>query len=243
MSGFVQNGSTALAFISTTVTPTITGVGAGNTLISTIASTVQSNTFSAPTDSSGQTWNIAYQAGPGTGRGSVAIAYLLNANAGTHNLTWTTASGLMTSSISEWNGVTALSGSTGAEGDATSGTTLSTANYTPATANEVLISVMMEQGSSGADGISCSTAAFQSIGSGTDAASHSCTMINQNTNAAAVGEANATIVSSTAAINCSWAWTSSKGSVGIVMGFTYTPPHTQVVPWQQVGAMGCIVAQ
>ena len=76
----------------------LTGVTAGNTLALIVGQTsnaVGAAAMPAPTDSSGQTWSTAVApvsvGASGSEVSQAAIYYLLNANAGTHNLTYNLA--------------------------------------------------------------------------------------------------------------------------------------------------------
>lgn len=80
------------------ISPGLTGVTAGNTLALIVGQTsnaVGAAARPAPTDSSGQTWSTAVApvsvGASGSEVSQAAIYYLLNANAGTHNLTYNLA--------------------------------------------------------------------------------------------------------------------------------------------------------
>jgi hypothetical protein len=213
MSGFVQNGATAAA-ASAVLNPTITGVTAGNQLFC-VYSVAGGQTLSAPTDSSGQTWSLVSYKGHHT----EAIAYLLNANAGTHTLTWATQA-YHCGGIMEWNGVSALSSAAMATADTSSGTTLTTGNYTPATANELLIGVSSEDGSTSDDEFECTTTGFQSIGSLSDYGGKSCIMVEQNGSSYLGAEGNAQAVSSTSPVTVTYKWSPTVDGSALLQGFT-----------------------
>ena len=78
----VQKASNAVASVAS-FSPSLTGVTAGNTLVLCVCSSGFSDT--TPTDSASQTWSKAFYLA--NGACSVAVYYLLSANAGTHNLT------------------------------------------------------------------------------------------------------------------------------------------------------------
>ncbi len=142
MSGFIQQGVVNQVTTSGINQPTITGVTAGNTLISVYQSSFNSGgSFSAPTDSSGQTWTLRTQVNAsGTNNSGSAIAYLLNANSGTHTLTWVSQAGPSEANITEWNGITGVGGAAPAGVvNNTGATTITTGSYTPSQANEVII--------------------------------------------------------------------------------------------------------
>jgi hypothetical protein len=227
MTGFVQNGATN-SVTSGTNQPTITGVTAGNTLISTYH-VYDALTLAAPTDSSGQTWTLRVS---GNGQNqSIAIAYLLNANAGTHTLTWATTPDASTAGISEWNGITGTGG-TGVTGFNGAAATATSASYTPGSSSEVVIAICGETGSASNDAMHCTTTGFQSLGSLSDSASHSCWVVQQNGATYEVCEANAQIITSASALTCAWAWTPSNQSATAVAGFTYTAPGaTASIAW------------
>jgi hypothetical protein len=219
VSGFVQQGSVS-AVTSGGATPSITGVTSGNTLIC-VWAIDGAVSIGVPTDSSGQTWTIRIQTGAGSFNQGCAIAYLLNANAGTHNLTWPSSSGhTQVAQISEWNGITAVGG-TGQASSATTSTSLTTASYTPGSSSEVVIAVVSENGSASNDGIKCNTTGFQTIGTGSDAGSHSCIALEQNGASTNAIEGNAQIISSASALTCSWSWTPSEVCAYAIAGFTY----------------------
>lgn len=78
------------------ISPSLTGVTAGNTLALVVgftSVTVGAAARAAPTDSSGQTWSTAVApvsvGASGSETSQAAIYYLLNANSGTHNLSFT----------------------------------------------------------------------------------------------------------------------------------------------------------
>jgi hypothetical protein len=220
VSGFVQQGAVK-AVASGTNQPTITGVTSGNALICVYEVNDASGSFSAPTDSAGQTWTIRTQLNSNTV--GVAIAYLFNANAGTHTLTWATQSFASEACLSEWNGITGV-GATAPTGTTSSGaTSLTSGSYTPSQANEVIIALGGEFGSATNDAIHVTTTGFESIGTTTDSASHNCIAVEQNGNTYGVFEGNAQIVTSASALTCAWAWTPSQPCSAVICGFAYTP--------------------
>jgi hypothetical protein len=218
MSGFVQQGAVN-AITNGVNSPTITGVTAGNTLI--CAYSVNNGvTLAAPTDSAGQTWTLRGSVNGSTI--STGIAYLLNANAGTHTLSWTTSSDASEANISEWNGITAVGG-TPQTTTGSSVTSITSGSYTPSQANEVVIAVGSEFGTSNPDNIHCTTTAFQSIGTTTDSSSNHCIGVEQNGSSFGVYESNADIVTSTSAVTCTWSWTGANAAASVIAGFQYTP--------------------
>jgi hypothetical protein len=147
----------------------------------------------------------------------------MNANAGTHTLSWQTEGANVLAGISEWSGIPSGTGGTAGSADSTNANALATSTYTPAQANEVVIAVVVENGNNTNDGLHCTTAAFESIGSLSDSNSNPCWVIQQNGSSYAPSEANAVIVTSTAGVTCSWAWTASKPADALIAGFAYTP--------------------
>lgn len=88
MTSIVQKATGAVNGVST-IAPVLAGVTAGNTLILLI--TDDQGADNTPTDSSGQTWGKAFfQLSAGPLPVLNACYYLLNAQAGTHAVTWTT---------------------------------------------------------------------------------------------------------------------------------------------------------
>lgn len=215
--GFVQNGATKLQATGINQ-PTIASVVAGNSLICVYGVTSTNVTSVAPTDSSGQTWTIVKTFANALGSG--AIAWLQNANAGTHTLSWATHPQPSQAAISEWNGLTAIGG-TPVSNSATAAT-LTSASYTPGSASEAVIAFLWEEGTAANDAVHCNTAAFQGIGSLTDSggAGKKCWAVNQNGNTSDGMEANAQIVAVGTALTCAWAWTGSIFCFSIVAGFT-----------------------
>jgi hypothetical protein len=86
---------------------TLSGVAAGDTLVACYISDTSTTQPSVPTDSSGQTWTLGQFIG-GNSVG-VSIWYLLNANSGTHTLTFTAPASTTSSSacLSEFGPATA----------------------------------------------------------------------------------------------------------------------------------------
>jgi hypothetical protein len=230
MSGFIQNGATA-AVGSGVINPAITGVTAGNALIC-VYVVNNAATLAAPTDSSGQTWTIA-ESFNAAGVAQLAIAYLLNANAGTHTLTWVTQPNGQESGISEWNGITGVGG-TPVTNNASGVTTLTSASYTPGSASEAVIAFVWQSGTNTNDAIHCTTAGFQTIGSLSDSTPHNCIAVEQNGNLFGVMEANAQVISTSSALTCAWAWTPANPAAAILMGFTLTgsaPTNSATIAW------------
>ena len=215
---FLQQGAT-LSVVNGTCSPTISGVTAGNALICEYGVN-DAKTLAAPTDSAGQTWLIRAQY-DANGQ-SLAIAYLLNANAGTHTLTWATTSDAATAAISEWNGITSATGGTAATGSQAAGTSLTSGSYTPAQATEVVIAVLNEFGSNTNDGVKCTTVAFQAIGTTNDGGSEPCIALEQNGATYNAFEANAQITSSATALTAAYSWTPSNSAIVLVAGFAYS---------------------
>lgn len=69
---------------NSTISPSLAGVTAGNTLALLLSTANTSDVL--PTDSSTQTWSKAFYLS--NGAASVAVYYLLSANSGTHTVTW-----------------------------------------------------------------------------------------------------------------------------------------------------------
>jgi hypothetical protein len=220
MSGFVQNGATAAAS-SGVLAATITGVTAGNALIC-VYEMFNTATIAAPTDSNGgQTWTILVQ-NHGS-QLSLAIMYLLNANAGTHTLTFASQSVGSASGICEVNGITGTGGTPVSNNSSGSTvTTITTSSYTPGSSSEFVVACAVEAGSNTNDGFHCTTASFQGLGSLSDSGSESCWMVEQNGSLYVVGEGNAQIVTSSSALTSTWAWTPANTAVCAIAGFAYT---------------------
>jgi hypothetical protein len=227
-SPLVQGGTLYEGVIQQHFQPTLSGVTGGDFLISFMASN-NNSALSVPTDTAGQTWLMAATGNAilGPAWGNVALAYLPNAIAGTHTLNWDAGVNIIGASIlTEWTpsilGLSAAAPAANQSGGNVS--TFTSSNYTPATASEIVFALMMEQGNA-PDSLQCGTIAFRSIGGFTDAGGFNCLMINQNQNGGQVGEANATIVTSTAPVNCNWNWAAGiKGAGCVVAGFTYQGP-------------------
>lgn len=211
---FVQNGLTN-PIASGINQPAITGVSATNSLI-TIFGVDANVTPVAPTDSAGQIWSIVKTFVNASGSG--AIAWLPAANAGTHTLSWATAAVASESAISEWSGLVSVGG-TPLTSSATAATQ-TTGTYTPASANEVVISFMWELGNGANDLIACTTPGFQGIGTLTDNTPHPCWAVNQNGNTFNGVEANAQIISAATPLNCAYGYNVSIFGFTIIAGFT-----------------------
>lgn len=85
--GLIQQ-TTGLETVAANITPTLNGVTAGNLLVL-IVSSSGPLADTLPTDSSGQSWTKAtFDHWHGVGDSDIAYYYLLNANAGTHTVTW-----------------------------------------------------------------------------------------------------------------------------------------------------------
>jgi hypothetical protein len=226
MTGFVQQGAVTAA-TNGVCSPSITGVTGGNTLIC----WYQVNdaiSLTAPSDSAAQSWTIQVQT---SGNGvACAIAYLLNANAGTHTLTWTTTPDAAASAISEWSGITGVGGTPQATNLNTI-TTITTPSYTPGSSSEVVIACAMEFGAATNDSFHCTTAGFQSIGSSSDSGSNPCWMIEQNGSSFNAGEANAQIISSASPLTATWAWTPGLPGACAIAGFTYSGTVVPGIAW------------
>lgn len=219
MPGLIQASA-----MSINVTPSLTGVTAGNTLIAFFGS--GTTTWAAPTDSAGQTWTL--RTSVNAGGTSFAIAYLLNANAGTHNLTGT-ASGGANSMMIEVNGITAVGGTpvTNTGGS----TTAATGSYTPSQANEFIVAGMIEGGTNASDHIQCTLATFQTLGTVTDFGGFNCLGVQENGSSTTAGECNGSITSTGAAVNPAWSFTPSSSWACAVAGFQYNPGGGIVVAW------------
>jgi hypothetical protein len=200
--------------------PSLTGVTAGDTLI--FVQIGANSTITAPTDSSGQTWTLSTTSG---GNGvACAIAYLLSANAGTHNLTGTGLGGGCTC-LSEWSGITAVGG-TPQSSNGASASTYTTPTYTPSQNNEVIVAVFGEGGTNASDHVQCTTAIFQSIGTVTDFGGFNCVGVQENGSSTLAGENNGYITSTGAAVTATWTFTPASSVCGAVAGFKYSPPSS-----------------
>lgn len=236
MSGFIQSGAISAVSGSGSATPTITGVTAGNCLISTFTTDDQT-TLLPPLDSAGQTWSILAQSTVGGSTlQTLAIAYLLNANAGAHNLTWTSQIISCVGQVHEVNGVdtdTGMGTPVSSTNDPTGTTTLTCGPYTPLAPSELVIAIFNEEGSAGAEGVRCTTAAFQTIGSSSDAGAHPCLMIEQNGISFMGAEANAAIVVGSTPLSATWTWTASNVGCALIAGLPVTVPagSTATVCW------------
>jgi hypothetical protein len=212
---FVKQGTTVL-----TKTPTIATVTAGHSLLSIYISEDTGTIASPPTDSAGQTWTLIDQT---TGSGMrIALAGLLSANSGTHTLTWPTPALDATSSISEWTQFASLAGGTKAVHTATSATTHTSSSYTPASSGELVIAICAQLGTGASDGMRVTTAAFQSIGTASDAGTFKAIHLNQNGGTANGAEGNAVIPGTTSALSATWTWTTAEVSLSMLIGVTDT---------------------
>lgn len=221
MSGFIQNvpaANPSHSVGSGTNAQAITPTAIGNTLIS-LYGVVGTVTPVAPTDSSGQTWALAiFENGSGE---TVACAFLLSCNAtAARTITWATQTNASTQALIEVNGITAIGGTAVTATAAT--TTVTSPNYTPSQANEFVLALISLAGTNANDQVTNTTAAFQTIGSCTDNASHSCVGIEQNGATFNSFEANARIVTSAATLTSTWTYL-SNAAVCVVLGFKYTP--------------------
>lgn len=213
--GFVQNGPTAV--ITTGILqPTITGVAQNSALIVKYSVDAINAVIAAPTDSAGQTWIVVSTFANAGGSG--CIAWLPVANAGTHTLSFATRAGAQQGGIEEVSGLTGIGG-TPVSNSATAAT-ITSPSYTPASASEYVSASMFEAGTTTPDNIHCNTVAFQSIGTLSDSTPKPCTMINQNGTTQSGVEANAAIVTSSAPLTVTWAWTGSIFCFSMVAGFT-----------------------
>jgi hypothetical protein len=212
---FVKQGTTAL-----TKTPTIASVTVHDSLLSIYVSEDTGNIAAAPTDSAGQTWTLIGQT---TGSGMrIALAGLIDANAGTHTLTWPTPALDCSSSISEWTQFNSLSGGTKAVKTATSANTHTSNSYTPATSGEIVIAVDAQLGTGSSDGMRVTTTAFQSIGTASDAGTFKAIHLNQNGGTSNGAEANANAPGNTTPLTVTWTWTTAEVSLSFVIGVTDT---------------------
>jgi hypothetical protein len=212
----VQQGAVA-AINSGVGAPSLTGVTAGNTLI-VCYQVNDAVSINAPTDSAGQTWTrlVNFNA---VGQ-AICIAWLQNANAGTHNLTFTTLADANESNITEWSGITGL-GNAAVTGSSATVSTITTGSYTPSQPNELIIAMFGEIGSSASDHVQCTTAAFQGIGTTTDFGGFSCIGVEQNGSTFGCFESNARIITASAAQSATWTWTPANNGVTAILGFTY----------------------
>lgn len=151
--------------------PALTGVTAGNTLVLILSSYLASD--STPTDSSGQTWGKAF-----FNAGTVAhtgMYYLLNANAGTHTLTWGAGSGstYITYSLVEIPACSALDVA-GTVVTQTGNPTTATASVTTVAASTIIIGVLSEDWDTGQanQGITDPPTGFSSISVQQDAVNY-----------------------------------------------------------------------
>lgn len=120
------------------ITPSLTGVTAGNALVLLISAHGMTDT--TPTDTSGQTWSKAYFYTNGSGE--IACYYLLSANSGTHTVT-KTAGGAVDASYSliEIPACSAIDVTGTAGTGVNTITTLSAPSITTTNANDAVIAV------------------------------------------------------------------------------------------------------
>lgn len=221
MSGFISNTPTHSVASGTNVI-TFSPGSIADQLISVYLLEGTSPVPVAPIDSSGDVWTLLSTNNSGPAAETIAIAYLLTPSAtASRTLTWATAGAPSTHGISEWNGITAAGGTPVYTGLASSGT-LTSASYTPSQANEVVIAMLSNQGTSNPDNVSCTSAQFQTIGSLSDHGSSSCICVQQNGSSFNSGEANAAIVTSASALTVSWSLVTQACFSGVA-GFKYTP--------------------
>lgn len=132
----------------TTLNPALTSVTSGNTLAYLVTGTTVTSD-NTPTDSAGQTWSKAFYFVNSTCY--VACYYLLNANAGTHTLSWSAggASSFATYSLIEFPACTALdlAGTLGTANNAA--TTLSAPSITTTNASDAVIVMLGADTSTG----------------------------------------------------------------------------------------------
>lgn len=227
MTGFVQNGPTAV--ITTGILqPTITLVTAGNGLIAKYSVDAINAVIAPPTDSAGQTWQTRSTFANAGGSGG--IFYLLNANAGTHTLSFATRAGAQQGGIEEANGLIGPGGT--AVSNSVTAATITSPTYTPL-GNEYVCAQMFETGTTTPDNIHCNTAAFQSIGTLSDSTPKPCTMINQNGTTQSGVEANSAILSAPTSVT--WAWTGSVFAFSMVAGFTLASGGVAIAQGQGPG--------
>jgi len=190
----------------------------------------------APTDSSGDVWTLLATNDTGAAAQTIAIAYLLAPSAtASRTVTWGT-SGISTHGISEWNGITAAGGTPVFNGVAAGATTVTSASYTPSQANEIVISMLALAGAANPDHVSCTSAAFQAIGTLTDFASNPCIGVQQNGSSFNSGEANGAIVVSATPFTTTYTFL-TNAAYTCVAGFKYTPGVAPPPPVPPQGPM------
>ena len=127
---FIQtaNGTTAAAPTSNDSVK-LTGVGANNSLIFQAVYTNSTGNVPTPTDSANQAWTV--EVNTGYGNATSFVAYLLNANAGNHALTWNLGgSPYIAWTLTEFpqsNGINVLGGQANLHGN---GTTITACSIT-----------------------------------------------------------------------------------------------------------------
>lgn len=191
------------------VTPSLTGVTGSNSLL--FFAQGAHITDAVPTDSTGQTWTkLHFDSFFGTQWCSVCCYYLLNANSGTHNITWT-------GSVADWGSYELLEWTTLSAVDVTgtashvngtvSGLTPSSITTTFATD---AVFAYMASGYNGASnmGISDPPSGFTSI------------YANQDSTVSAPCEICYKETTTTGSQSTSWSWTSiSTDAIGIIVSF------------------------
>lgn len=143
---FVQKVS-ATVNSAATIAPSLTGVTAGNTLALVLSTT--STADNTPADSASQTWSKAFYITVSSAA-TVAVYYLLSANAGTHTVTWTAGgSSFVNYTLVEIPACSAVDVvSTGGAGSNTI-TTLSSPSITTTNANDSIIAAFSADTASG----------------------------------------------------------------------------------------------
>lgn len=192
-----------------TVTPGLTGVTGGNSLL--FFSQGAHITDVVPTDSSGQTWTkLHFDSFFGTQWCTVCCYYLLNANSGTHNLTWTGSSADWGSyELLEWTTLSAVDvvGTASHVNGTVSGLTPSSITTTNATD---AVFAYIASGYNGASnmGITDPPSGFTSI------------YANQDSTVSAPCEICYKETTATGSQSTSWSWTSiSTDAIGILVSF------------------------
>lgn len=191
------------------VTPSLTGVTGGNSLL--FFSQGANITDVVPTDSSGQTWTkLHFDSFFGVQWCSVCCYYLLNANAGTHNITWT-------GSVADWGSYELLEWTTLSAVDVVgtashvngTNTGLTASSITTTNASDAVFAYIA-QGYNGSSnvGISDPPTGYTSI------------YAQQDSTVSAPCEIAYKEVSSTGSQTASWSWGSiGTDAIGIIVSF------------------------
>lgn len=230
MSYFVQSGSWASVFGGTTITPTLTGVGAGNLLILELHWQQDSGLTTAPATPTNEAWALPTGGAPAgvaskgvsSYRTGCAVYYLQNASTGSHSAVITcTTGGVMSARIHEFNsGFTSgsfdklSSGSAAGTSNSAGGSTGTTG--TLANANSIVFATVTGPGLNGVAAMGITDAAgYTSVGSQQHSDNSICSGTSYH------------IVTTTTAVSASWTWTGATGEYeALVVAFKANAPVT-----------------